>query len=197
VFHLLLLCLLIAGEGKDMPDFDSGSPIVPVFHPSEVEDAPRARNEYADAPYSAATTPNPQPTAAGAIENSEKFRNAAKQAVGLARADENRRKHGANAGGEAGFEIGRDGSTGKVNFAADQESTRGSMNQSVSPNTLGIFHTHDSFHQGDPSGADVAAAKKAKTTVYVTSRDGLYAVDPSGAKTKVSSDPNWFEGKKK
>jgi len=190
--------------------FDSGHVVLNVYHPGE--DAvhsiavaadvslPDLHDSLMGAGYDqhpALNTPVAGPTKEGSLEYSDAFRGAARKAIGMATSDESRRKHGSNAGGEAGFEIRRDGSTGPVNFSADQESTRGSMSQAVSPNTLGIFHTHDSFHQGDPSGADVAAAKKAKTTVYVASRDGLYSVDPSGVRTRVFTNPDWMSRENK
>jgi hypothetical protein len=179
-----------------MPNrFDSG---IAVLHPSgevhSLEIPPDMSMADVHASLSDYYQPS-QPTREGAVEYSSAFRQAAKQAVGLARLDESRRKHGANAGGEAGFSVDRSGSTSPVTFSQDKESTRGSLQQTVSPNTLGLFHTHDSYHQSDPSGPDIAVAKKARTVVYVASRDGLYAVDPAGVKTKVFSNPNWFDKK--
>jgi hypothetical protein len=136
-----------------------------------------------------------QPTKEGSVEYSSAFRDAANKALGMARLEESRRQHGSNAGGEAGFSVNRQGSTSPVEFSSDSDSSKGSMRQAVTSNTLAIVHTHDSYHQGDPSQGDVAAARKANTTVYVASRDGLFAVDPGGQITHVFKSGSWATDK--
>jgi hypothetical protein len=129
------------------------------------------------------------------LEYSEAFRKSASKAVAMANVAEARRKHGENAGGEAGFSITKDGSTSPVTFSQDAETSHGSLKQSVGPNDLGILHTHDSFHQPDPSVADQNVARNAKTNVYVASRNGLYQVSASGEVTNVFKSPTWYSDK--
>lgn len=191
-------CLLVLMPSK-IVRFDSGHVTVPVMHPSgEVhhiavpENTPLADFHSALSDYYHET----KPTKEGAVEFSPEFRAAAKKAVTMATLEASRRKHGENAGGEAGFSVHGSGETSPVKFSQDQEPSGGSMHQSVSGDDLGALHTHDSFHKADPSGGDEAAAKQAHTTVWVASRDGLYGVDPSGEPTKVFSNPNWYNAPK-
>jgi hypothetical protein len=46
-----------------------------------------------------------------------------------------------------------------------------------------------------PSANDVAAAKKMKKNVWVTSRTGLWDADPNGKLTQVFKDSDWMDKK--
>jgi len=182
--------------------YDSGHVIVPVLHPDSGEvhniavppDIPVADLHSALLDGYA----HPEPSREGAVELSPAFRKAAAAASQMAQMGEIKRSQNGGAirnTGEAGFAARRDGSVSPVVFSPDQESSKGTISQEVSSGDLGIFHTHDRYHQSDPSEADKNAAKKAHTTVWVASKDGLYSVDPSGQVTKVFTNPDWASSK--
>jgi hypothetical protein len=62
---------------------------------------------------------------------------------------------------------------------------------------MASVHSHNPFHQDTPSPQDLDAAKKSKTTVYVVSRSGLWAVAPDGTVSKPYDYPEDIRNKKK
>ena len=138
-----------------------------------------------------------KPTAEGAVENSDAFRQSALKAANRAASAEVNVKHGGE-GGEAGFTVQNSGVTSPIDFQSDKSSREsGHITQKITPDTLGALHTHDFRHQDTPSADDIAAAKMAHRTIWVTSRAGLFSVDPGGQVTQIFSKADWMNEKKK
>lgn len=184
------------------PTFDSGHVIVPVktvdgdvhnvavpqdtslqdFH-SALSADPNYLHEF----------PTSAPTAAGALENSDDFRNQSKAAWDAV-------NQGRNRFAESGFSVYNDG-------------TASSLHTEIHPQTSGIAGPpHDTIHYGksdfaiqhshpdatldQPSRADIEAAKKIGKPVFVTSRSGLWEVRPSDGKVfHVFRNPDWASSK--
>jgi hypothetical protein len=170
-------------------DFDSGSPVVPVLHPSEVPEAPPL-NEYSNAPYSAATTlANPQPTASGAVENSDAFRNRSSEAwkaVGK----------GFNPITESGFAMHKLGNASplRTQTTPQMPGQTGIDRDKITYKTsdTGVVHTHPNNSVPGPSQNDIAAAKKIGKTIWVTSQNGLYSVEKDGKITHIFKSDKWM-----
>jgi hypothetical protein len=180
-------------------NFDSGTPhvVIPVLHPSgEVhnlavpEGTPLSdlHDALNDAGY-ATPLANPQPTAAGAIENSDQFRNqsdAAWKAV----------NKGFNTYAESGFSVGKDGNAGPLRTEVTPRMPgqtvidRDKINFKTSD--LGVVHTHPDNSVPGPSQNDIAAAKKIGKTIWVTSQGGLYSVEKDGNVTRIFKSENWM-----
>jgi hypothetical protein len=137
----------------------------------------------------------PQPTADGAVENSPTFKKAASDLYARTTAN---KETGVNQGREWGYVVGSNGEIGKtISGYNDPNSLNGHLHFEVGKNDMGTVHTHDMYHQSDPSTDDIDAAKKAKKTIWVVSRDGIWAVDPGGSKTRVYSSPGDMANKNK
>ena len=136
-----------------------------------------------------------KPTAEGAVENSDDFRYAAKKASEQSSLGESGR------GGrevEAGFVVPKQGKIGKVSAELNSSAYKsGHIHQTLSSDDLGALHTHDKFHNATPSDDDIATAKMAHRTIWVTSRAGLFGVDPGGQVTQIFSKADWMNEKKK
>lgn len=174
-----------------MPFFHPNIPVAPTLDLTP----PNLHAEQPSFPSSVwlSNSSNAQPSLQDAVEFTPQFRASAKRAIEMARLEEARRRHGVNAGGEAGFAVNQAGAPGPVAFSTDGNEAHGSMQQTIFPSDLGALHTHDAFHQADPSGMDRQAAQKAHTTLWIASHDGLYGVDPAGQVTHLFSSPNWFD----
>jgi hypothetical protein len=57
--------------------------------------------------------------------------------------------------------------------------------------------SHDMLHERRRRRKTVKQTVKSKKTIYVVSRDGLYAIDPSGKVTRPYSAPDEIGNKKK
>jgi hypothetical protein len=183
------------------PTFDSGHAIIPVKHPDGNIDRiavptdtslEELHGALSDAGYMH-DFPTPQPTAAGALENSDDFRNQSKAAWDAIH-------QGANANAESGFSVYKDG-------------TGSSIHTEVHPQTSGMVAVpHDTIHYGKddfainhvhpnatsdkPSQNDQEAAKKIGKPIYVTSKTGLWMVRPSDGKIlRVFQSPSWMTDK--
>jgi hypothetical protein len=182
-----------------MPDptrFDSGSPhvVINVAHPDgngRVDSiavpadtpVPELHAALVNSDYH---IPSPQPTADGAVENSEDFKKTARDAWGSVL--------DGKAKEEAGWWTGSTGRSVSSGKTLD-EPTRGHMSVAAPPTAIGVGHTHDNAHQEDPSQDDIDAAKKAKKTIWVVSRSGLYSVDPSGNVSHLYQNSDWMNKK--
>jgi hypothetical protein len=185
LFCALFLLLVSPGFAKDkMPDptFDSGHPhvVVPVQHPNGQVDQIAVPTDtsledlhgaLSDAGY-LHSFPTAQPTAAGALENSDDFRNQSKAAWDAV-------NKGGNPYAESGFSVYSDGSDGGASSIHSEihPQTSGMAAQwrdkiSYGKDDLGIVHTHPNTSSDKPSTNDVEAAKKIKKPIYVTSRTG-------------------------
>lgn len=184
--------------------------VVPVMHPSgEVHNIEfPADTPIADfhAALSSADYEHPalnaaieaaqkQPTAEGALENSQAFKAAARKAWNsVAEGDLPQ---------EAGFMVDRNGNPSaiqsgqEINSAAD----KGSLTLNVPPGTFALVHTHPRPTMSkqwtqQPSQADINTATKNKENVYVVSSTGLWLAEPSGKVTQVFNRNDWMNSKK-
>jgi hypothetical protein len=180
-------------------EFDSGSPIA-VLHPNgDVHDVPVPDDAslgdfhaaLANDGYAHDLTPmlpTSQPTKEGAIEYSPEFKKLAanmwdKSGRGVQQT-------------EVGTYIDKSGNAGSpTEHSTDSSDHNANIKMNVPNDALAVIHTHPN-HSGDrPSQADVGAAVASKKTIYVTSRTGLWAVDPGGKTTQVFSSPLWMRDK--
>jgi hypothetical protein len=182
------------------PTFDSGHVIVPVKHPDGAVDQIAVPTDtslqdlhsaLSDAGY-LHDFPTAQPTAAGALENSEDFRSQSKAAWGAT-------SQGNSPNTESGFSVYSDGGASSLHTETHPQGT-GLASQwkdkiSYAPSDLGIVHTHPRISSDKPSANDVEAAKKIKKPIYVTSRTGLWMASPDGKVTQVFKSPTWFTDK--
>lgn len=172
--------------------FDSGTPhvVLNVARPNgnthaiavpEDTDLADLHSSLVDSGY---RFPEPQPTAAGAVENSEKFRKAANDAwvstkSGLDKA-------------EAGFWVGATGGTVPTAKTPHSAGDYGHEDQIAPLSALGAVHTHDRSLHSEPSPGDIKTAQKNHTNVWVVSAGGLYQVDRNGAVTHIFKSPSWM-----
>jgi hypothetical protein len=204
---LLYVCLLTAPK-ENMPDpnFDSGHPHVVLnvktvdgpIHSVAVPESTSLDDLHAALSADPAylhefPTPTPQPTAAGALENSDDFRNQSKAAWDAIH-------QGANANAESGFSVYKDGTGSSIHTEVHPQT---SGMTAVPHDTIhyakddfAVVHSHPNATSDKPSGNDVEAAKKISKPVYVTSRSGLWEVRPSDGKVlQVFKSPTWFSDK--
>jgi hypothetical protein len=182
-------------------DFDSGHVIVPVKHPDGNVDqiavpTDTSLNDFhaalSDAGYLHAF-PTAQPTAAGALENSDDFRNQSKAAWDAV-------NKGGNPWAESGFSVYGDGGASSLHTELHPQSAgmAGPQHDKIAfgKDDFAIQHTHPNASSDKPSQNDVEAAKKIKKPIYVTSRTGLWMVRPSDGKViQVYKNPTWFSDK--
>ncbi len=122
------------------------------------------------------------------LEHSAAFRKAA--------ADAWHATQNGDAAFETGFAVEQEGRPGKLKssiFAPDENVRR--LRLVISSTSIATFHIHNKFGDPKPSPRDIEIAKTAHIIVYVTSRDGLYSVDPDGNVRHVFSSPTWFNKK--
>jgi len=122
------------------------------------------------------------------LEHSRAFKKAAEDAWHAA--------HNGSAPFETGFAIDENGRPGKLQssiFAPDENAHH--LRLVFSPTCMATFHVHNKFGEPEPSPHDVEIAKTKHMTMYVGSRDGLYAVDPDGNVRHVFTSPTWFDQK--
>jgi hypothetical protein len=186
-------------------DYSSAYSVIPILHsdsgqihdvavPTDME-LGDLHNILLNSGYHATET---KPTAEGAVENSDAFKQSATKASLMATTAENRVRSGHGEGGEAGFTVQRSGTTSPVDFQSDASSVAsGHIKQKIQPEDLGALHTHDYRHSATPSVDDVEAARKAHRVIWVTSRAGLFSVDPSGKVEQIFSKADWMNEKKK
>jgi hypothetical protein len=180
-----------------MPEnkFDSGHAILPVLHPDSGEvhniavptdtslsDLHSALAEdYAHPALASAK----QPTAEGAIENSEDFRAAARKAWG-----------GAGSGllnNEGRVVINKQGAPTVLPTSLGS----GSSFQ-VPTDSFGTLHTHPDRKQQDPSDQDISTVKSSHKPMYIVSSRGLYMVRASDGKAmQIFQGTDWMKDKKK
>jgi hypothetical protein len=124
-----------------------------------------------------------------AMENSSEFRRALNDAWGKTASASSRNQHE-----EHGFSVYRSGKTGDYKSKTSPQDRAGAeLEQTVTPDTTAILHTHPT---GDttspkPSDADIAAAKKARVPVMIASKDGLYEIDATGGVHQTSTDTSF------
>jgi hypothetical protein len=187
---------------------DSGHAIVPVAHPNgeihaiavppEIVSSPEGLADLHSALGDAAY--HHEPTRETAIEFSPQFRKSAATAMTKMQMGEARRffDQGSELTGEAGFEVRGDGTMGPLEYRQDDpKDGKGGLTQKIASTDLGALHTHDKFHEAEPSSGDREAAKNAHATIWVASRNGLYSVDPAGQVTQVFKKSNWATTKEK
>jgi hypothetical protein len=142
------------------------------------------------APYQGANVdsfgrPKAGPTKQGVVENSEKFKAAARVIF-----DASGRGRNPN---EAGTYVDANLDRGPVAVS----NTEGKMSLTVPPDAKSTLHTHPSHFNGAtasplPSGTDVDTAKKLKRSVYVVSPEGLSVVEGDGKVTNIYNDSGWM-----
>jgi hypothetical protein len=180
--------------------YDSGHVVIPVLNPSGdihniavPEDTSMAdlHDSLVDSGYAHPALDQQlgqqQPTKDGAIEYSPAFKK-------LAANMWDRSGRGVQQT-EVGTYIDKSGNAGNVTEHPTGSDPNANVKVNVPNDAVGVIHTHPN-HSGDrPSPADVQAAKDNKKTVYVTSRTGLWATDPSGKITQIFSNPLWMRDK--
>ncbi|PYQ60055.1 MAG: hypothetical protein DMF58_09455 [Acidobacteria bacterium] len=62
----------------------------------------------------------------------------------------------------------------------------------VPDNVVAIVHTHPPRMDPRPSPGDIKAAQRLGLAIYVLTRHGIYAADPSGAVVPVIERPDWI-----
>lgn len=131
--------------------------------------------------------PTNYPTAAGALEFSPAFQQAARDAWSRTGAGLDRAK-------EAGFSVDSYGHPfGTVfNYDPRQTDNRDRLSQQNTPDTLTLLHTHNNFANGQPSPADIQEAQRIHKLIYVLSREGLYAATPDGHVQQVFHGTDWM-----
>jgi hypothetical protein len=197
VLHLLLLCLLLAGKGKPMPEnnFYSGAEktvTVPIYHAGDdnLHQIEVPANTPIDAFHDALLRGGYHengPTDADAEENTEKFRDAARESWQASGSGTQRK--------EAGFVD--PGS--RLQYPNQDEPAYGThLKQAVGKSAFAALHTHPNANGGQPSQQDIDDAKKVGKPYYVVSKEGLFMVRPSdGAVVKVFDGTGWMSEKRK
>jgi hypothetical protein len=182
-------------------DFDSGHVIVPVKHPDGNVDQIAVPTDTSLNDFHAALAdggylhefPTSQPTAAGALENSEDFRAQSQAAWDAV-------NKGGNPYAESGFSVYGDGGASSLHTEVHPQTSGMPMQWkdkiAYGKDDLGIVHTHPNASSDKPSANDVEAAKKIKKPIYVTSRTGLWVATPDGKVAQVFKSPTWFQDKK-
>jgi len=127
---------------------------------------------------------SPQPTAAGALENTSEFQKQARDS--WAEVEAGKAKE------ETGFPVSNGGKMGPITRTQDQE-TKGRIDLRVPPNTFAVVHTHGDSKQPDPSAQDIRSAQEWGHPVYVVGRAGLFEVAPDGTVNHVFKDPSWMK----
>jgi len=104
--------------------------------------------------------------------------------------------HNGTAHFETGFAIGKDGRPGKLQSSifAPYEAAH-HLQISFSTTDIGTFHVHNKYGDPKPSPHDIQIAKTTHKMVYVSSREGLYCVDPNGNVRHLSASETWFDRK--
>jgi hypothetical protein len=209
-----LVCLLTAPGGTmpetTAPTYDSGPPhvVLSVAHPNgEIHDVAVPADTDLESLHSALgdggyhhdlsdiekLAPQKQPTASGALENSDDFRNQSKAAWDAV-------NKGGNPYTESGFSVYGDGGSSSLHTEVHPQGAgmAGPQRDKISygPTDFAIQHTHPNASSDKPSANDVEAAKKIKKPIYVTSRTGLWMASPDGKVTQVFKSPTWFSDKK-
>jgi hypothetical protein len=141
---------------------------------------------YLGAGVDASGRPKAGPSKAGVLENSEKFKAAAKaiyEASGRGRNPN-----------EAGTYLDQNLDRGPIAVS----NTEGKMSLTVPADATSTLHTHPSHFNGAtasplPSGTDVDTAKKLKRSVYVVSPEGLSVVEGDGKVTNIYNDSGWLD----
>jgi hypothetical protein len=181
------------------PTFDSGHVIVPVKTVSGDLHNVAASPDVSLEDFHAALSADPQylhelnsaqPTAAGALENSDDFRSQSKSAWDAT-------SQGNSPNTESGFSVYSDGGASSLHTETHAQGT-GLASQwkdkiSYGPSDFGIVHTHPRVSSDKPSQNDIEAAKKIGKPIYVTSRSGLFMVRPSDGKViQVFDNSDWM-----
>ena len=171
----------------DENSFDSGHVVLPVAHPSGEThniavppdtDLGDLHAALTDAGYEhpALTGKTPQPTAAGAIENSKEFKDNAQKLWNEAQNGKDRGEVGNFVTSQGSYTSplktpGREDGGGRITFPGKPE------------NSMAVIHTHP--HVGGLSPQDIQTAKDNHLVVYAIDADGLHAVGPDGKVTQV------------
>jgi hypothetical protein len=131
-----------------------------------------------------------QPTEAGAIENQDSFREAARKAIQSTKSNQQ----------EAGFVLEKSGhyenvpqgSEHSMQVAADSDYDAATLHVHPSPG-FGGSEFGPRVTEG-PSANDVALSKKSGVPFYISTKTGLYRVRPSdGHVDKIFDRANWAE----
>lgn len=171
---------------------------IPVLHPDsgEVHNIAVPENTNIADFHSALSdyyhVANPEPTAAGAIENQEYFRAPARDAIAATGYGGGGPARG-NSSKEHGFIIPKD-------MMGYEPVPAGGAHELELPanfsKDFATFHVHPNFPQ--PSANDVEQSKKAGIPFYVASREGLFMVRPSDGKViQVFDRADWAKKKSK
>lgn len=180
-------------------NFDSGHVVLPVANPNggvdhvavpAGTDLGDLHNALSDAGYlhPALDTPVAGPTKEGSLEYSAQFRKVA--------ADAWRTSGAGRRQGEAGAYLDAQGQPSKVQWQPEGGSSQARMGVSVPKSAPYLIHTHPNDRGSDPSPEDLKSAAEKHKTIYVTSKAGLYAVDPAGKVSQVFRNSDWASQKK-
>lgn len=130
----------------------------------------------------------PQPTREGSLEYQPDFRKAGAAAwKRVSYGNSNKTMTGSP---EAGFTINRDGTTGSVTSTTRDEGP-GGMEFGITPDTLATLHTHSDPYSRRPSAIDEQSARKLKTQIYTSTKDGLFLTGPDGKTVQVFKRGDW------
>lgn len=187
-------------------NYDSGHVVIPVVHPegdvhniavpadTDVRDL---HSSLTNAGYShpAIDTPERGPSIDNILENTDAFRRQSAAAWKVV-------SQGMNSRAESGFNVNKDGEVGplKTEVTPDMPGLPSVPRDKLTfyPSDLAVVHTHPNGSSiPGPSENDIKAAQKMHKTVYTVSRGGLYAIDPAGKVTRVYSNSDWMDEKKK
>lgn len=176
---------------NNAPKYDSGTPhVLNVIHPSgDIHAIAVDPNLPVADLHSALVNANyyqgaAQPTAEGALENSEAFRDAATKAW-------NEAGQGTKMG-EAAAIIQNNGKSIPLPYSPGHKNRI-----QILSSTIATLHTHPNGYGSRPSPEDIAGAQKTGKTFYVISRDGMFAIAPSGIVTQVFNSTSDISNRKK
>jgi hypothetical protein len=178
-------------------NFDSGNPhvVLPVANPNggvdhvavpPDTDLGDLHNALSGAGY-ALDTPHAGPTKEGSLEYSPQFRKVAADAWCTSGAGRQQ--------GEAGAYLDTQGQPSKVQWQPEGGSSQARMGVSVPKSAPYLIHTHPNNRGSDPSPQDIQSATEKHKTIYVTSKAGLFAVDPGGKVSQVFRNSDWASEK--
>lgn len=188
-----------------MPDsnrFDSGHALLPVraangdVHDVAIPDGTSLESVHAALSSDPKYLPDfsTKPTAAGALENSDDFRNQSKSAWDAV-------SKGRNPYAESGFSVYNDGTASSLHTEVHPQTSgiAGPPHDTVhyGKSDFAIVHSHPDASLDQPSRADIEASKKIAKPVYVTSKSGLWEIEPkTGRVVHVFASPTWFSDPK-
>jgi hypothetical protein len=181
---------------QEPPKFDSGK-VISVAYPNgdlhsialpEDTDPAEFHQALSDSGYHFPSTAV-KPTREGSLEFNPAFRAQAAAAYGKS-------LNGRMANREAAFSVGRDGKMSPITVHDSKPGETPTDTFQYNSNDVATWHNHPEANTiSGPSSIDIAAAKAAHKVFLISTADGLYSVDPSGAVSQVFKNPDWATAK--